>query len=171
MLELGIPNNRKFKENFEKYKQDTKNKDIRNEKYIFKNSVKYMFTSTIFFVLIVAITIIGIYDLLIVSKTLDYRIILYLGLMVYGIYGFLKIYSHKIIVENNNIIYKKQKIDILEIESAVVKTMKISPKKLDRCLVIKVDNKQYIYRLNLDDVYKFLQIIESYIKDKLIIEE
>ena len=85
----------------EKYKQDTKNKDIRNEKYIFKNSVKYMFTSTIFFVLIVAITIIGIYDLLIVSKTLDYRIILYLGLMVYGIYGFLKIYSHKIIVENN----------------------------------------------------------------------
>lgn len=48
MLELGIPNNRKFKENFEKYKQDTKNKDIRNEKYIFKNSVKYMFTSTIF---------------------------------------------------------------------------------------------------------------------------
>ena len=26
MLELGIPNNRKFKENFEKYKQDTKNK-------------------------------------------------------------------------------------------------------------------------------------------------
>ena len=61
MLELGIPNNRKFKENFEKYKQDTKNKDIRNEKYIFKNSVKYMFTSTIFFVLIVAITIIGIY--------------------------------------------------------------------------------------------------------------
>ena len=109
MLELGIPNNRKFKENFEKYKQDTKNKDIRNEKYIFKNSVKYMFTSTIFFVLIVAITIIGIYDLLIVSKTLDYRIILYLGLMVYGIYGFLKIYSHKIIVENNNIIYKKQR--------------------------------------------------------------
>ena len=129
MLELGIPNNRKFKENFEKYKQDTKNKDIRNEKYIFKNSVKYMFTSTIFFVLIVAITIIGIYDLLIVSKTLDYRIILYLGLMVYGIYGFLKIYSHKIIVENNNIIYKKQKIDILEIESAVVKTMKISSNK------------------------------------------
>ena len=171
MLELGIPNNRKFKENFEKYKQDTKNKDIRNEKYIFKNSVKYMFTSTIFFVLIVAITIIGIYDLLIVSKTLDYRIILYLGLMVYGIYGFLKIYSHKIIVENNNIIYKKQKIDILEIESAVVKTMKISSNKLDWCLVIKVDNKQYIYRLNLDDVYKFLQIIESYIKDKLIIEE
>jgi hypothetical protein len=91
--------------------------------------------------------------------------------MVYGIYGFLKIYSHKIIVENNNIIYKKQKIDILEIESAVVKTMKISSNKLDRCLVIKVDNKQYIYRLNLDDVYKFLQIIESYIKDKLIIEE
>ena len=171
MLELGIPNNRKFKENFEKYKQDTKNKDIRNEKYIFKNSVKYMFTSTIFFVLIVAITIIGIYDLLIVSKTLDYRIILYLGLMVYGIYGFLKIYSHKIIVENNSIIYKKQKIDILKIESAIVKIMKISSKKLDRCLVIKVDNKQYIYRLNLDDVYKFLQIIESYIKDKLIIEE
>ena len=171
MLELGIPNNRKFKENFEKYKQDTKNKDIRNEKYIFKNSVKYMFTSTIFFVLIVAITIIGIYDLLIVSKTLDYRIILYLGLMVYGIYGFLKIYTHKIIIENNNIIYKKQKIDILKIESAIVKIMKISSKKLDRCLVIKVDNKQYIYRLNLDDVYKFLQIIESYIKDKLIIEE
>ena len=171
MLELGIPNNRKFKENFEKYKQDTKNKDIRNEKYIFKNSVKYMFTSTIFFVLIVAITIIGVYDLLIVSKTLDYRIILYLGLMVYGIYGFLKMYSHKIIVENNNIIYKKQKIDILEIESAVVKTMKISSNKLDRCLVIKVDNKQYIYRLNLEGVYKFLQIIESYIKDKLIIEE
>ena len=171
MLELGIPNNRKFKENFEKYKQDTKNKDIRNEKYIFKNSVKYMFTSTIFFVLIVAITIIGIYDLLIVSKTLDYRIILYLGLMVYGIYGFLKIYSHKIIVENNNIIYKKQKIDILEIESAVVKTMKISSNKLDCCFVIKFDKKQYIYKINIDDVYKFLQIIESYTKDKFIIEE
>ena len=49
--------------------------------------------------------------------------------------------------------------------------MKISPKKLDRCLVIKVDNKQYIYRLNLEGVYKFLQIIESYTKDKFIIEE
>ena len=171
MLELGIPNNRKFKENFEKYKQDTKNKDIRNERHIFKNNAKYMISSTMFFVLIVAVAIIGMYDLLIISKTLDYRIILYLGLMVYGIYGFLKIYTHKIIIENNNIIYKKQKIDILKIESAIVKIMKISSKKLDRCLVIKVDNKQYIYRLNLEDVYKFLQIIESYIKDKLIIEE
>ena len=171
MLELGIPNNRKFKENFEKYKQDTKNKDIRNEKYIFKNNVKYMISSTMFFVLIVAVAIIGMYDLLIISKTFDYRIILYLGLTAYGMYGFFKIYSHKIIIENNNIIYKKQKIDILEIESAIVKIMKISPKKLDRCLVIKVDNKQYIYRLNLEGVYKFLQIIESYTKDKFIIEE
>ena len=171
MLELGIPNNRKFKENFEKYKQDTKNKDIRNERHIFKNNAKYMISSTMFFVLIVAVAIIGMYDLLIISKTFDYRIILYLGLIVYGMYGFLKIYTHKIIIENNNIIYKKQKIDILKIESAIVKIMKISSKKLDRCLVIKVDNKQYIYRLNLDDVYKFLQIIESYIKDKLIIEE
>ena len=49
--------------------------------------------------------------------------------------------------------------------------MKITSKKLDRWLVIKVDNKQYIYRLNLEDVYKFLQIIESYTKDKFIIEE
>ena len=171
MLELGIPNNRKFKENFEKYKQDTKNKDIRNERHIFKNNAKYMISSTMFFVLIVAVAIIGMYDLLIISKTFDYRIILYLGLTVYGMYGFLKIYTHKIIIENNNIIYKKQKIDILKIESAIIKIMKISSKKLDRCLVIKVDNKQYIYRLNLEDVYKFLQIIESYIKDKLIIEE
>ena len=171
MLELGIPNNRKFKENFEKYKQDTKNKDIRNERHIFKNNAKYMISSTMFFVLIVAVAIIGMYDLLIISKTFDYRIILYLGLTVYGMYGFLKIYTHKIIIENNNIIYKKQKIDILEIESAIVKIMKISSKKLDRCLVIKVDNKQYIYRLNLEDVYKFLQIIESYTKDKFIIEE
>jgi hypothetical protein len=124
-----------------------------------------------FFVLIVAVAIIGMYDLLIISKTFDYRIILYLGLTVYGMYGFLKIYTHKIIIENNNIIYKKQKIDILKIESAIVKIMKISSKKLDRCLVIKVDNKQYIYRLNLEDVYKFLQIIESYTKDKFIIEE
>ena len=171
MLELGIPNNRKFKENFEKYKQDTKNKDIRNERDIFKNNAKYMISSTMFFVLIVAVAIIGMYDLLIISKTFDYRIILYLGLTVYGMYGFLKIYTHKIIIENNNIIYKKQKIDILKIESAIVKIMKISSKKLDRCLVIKVDNKQYIYRLNLEDVYKFLQIIESYTKDKFIIEE
>jgi hypothetical protein len=171
MLELGIPNNRKFKENFEKYKQDTKNKDIRNERHIFKNNAKYMISSTMFFVLIVAVAIIGMYDLLIISKTFDYRIILYLGLTVYGMYGFLKIYTHKIIIENNNIIYKKQKIDILKIESAIVKIMKISSKKLDRCLVIKVDNKQYIYRLNLEDVYKFLQIIESYTKDKFIIEE
>ena len=171
MLELGIPNNRKFKENFEKYKQDTKNKDIRNERHIFKNNAKYMISSTMFFVLIVAVAIIGMYDLLIISKTFDYRIILYLGLIVYGMYGFLKIYTHKIIIENNNIIYKKQKIDILKIESAIVKIMKISSKKLDRCLVIKVDNKQYIYRLNLEDVYKFLQIIESYTKDKFIIEE
>lgn len=171
MLELGIPNNRKFKENFEKYKQDTKNKDIRNERHIFKNNAKYMISSTMFFVLIVAVAIIGMYDLLIISKTFDYRIILYLGLTVYGMYGFLKIYTHKIIIENNNIIYKKQKIDILKIESAIIKIMKISSKKLDRCLVIKVDNKQYIYRLNLEDVYKFLQIIESYTKDKFIIEE
>ena len=171
MLELGIPNNRKFKENFEKYKQDTKNKDIRNERHIFKNNAKYMISSTMFFVLIVAVAIIGMYDLLIISKTFDYRIILYLGLIVYGMYGFLKIYTHKIIIENNNIIYKKQKIDILKIESAIVKIMKISSKKLDRCLVIKVDNKQYIYRLNLEDVYKFLQIIESYTKDKFVIEE
>ena len=171
MLELGIPNNRKFKENFEKYKQDTKNKDIRNERHIFKNNAKYMISSTMFFVLIVAVAIIGMYDLLIISKTFDYRIILYLGLIVYGMYGFLKIYTHKIIIENNNIIYKKQKIDILKIESAIIKIMKISSKELDRCLVIKVDNKQYIYRLNLEDVYKFLQIIESYTKDKFIIEE
>jgi hypothetical protein len=138
MLELGIPNNRKFKENFEKYKQDTKNKDIRNERHIFKNNAKYMISSTMFFVLIVAVAIIGMYDLLIISKTFDYRIILYLGLTVYGMYGFLKIYTHKIIIENNNIIYKKQKIDILKIESAIVKIMKISSKKLDRCLVLKL---------------------------------
>mgnify|MGYP006402343207 CR=1 FL=1 len=105
MLELGIPNNRKFKENFEKYKQDTKNKDAQNERHIFKNNVKYMISSTMFFVLIVAVAIIGMYDLLIISKTFDYRIILYLGLTAYGMYGFFKIYSHKIIVENKSILY------------------------------------------------------------------
>lgn len=171
MLELGIPNNKKFEEDFEKFKQNNKINNIESNKYIFKNNRKYMISSTIFFTLIVAVAIIGIYDLMVISKVFDYRIILYLGLIGYGIYGFVKIYSHKIIIENKNIIYKKQKINISEIESATVKIMKISSNKLDRCLVVKLMNKDYVYRLNLDGVYRFLQIIESYVGEKFIIEK
>lgn len=170
MLEFGIPNNKKFKEGFENYKKNNKIDDNYRGKYVFKNSKKYMFYSTIFFLLILLVAIIGIYDLVIVSKKVDYRIVLYLGLLIYGVYGFIKIYTHKIIIENNNIVYKNQKINISDIESATVKIMKISTNKLDRCLVIKCQDKQYVYRLNLDNVYKFLNVINFYVGDKLSIE-
>jgi hypothetical protein len=170
MLEFGIPNNKKFKEGFENYKNNNKIDNNYKGNYVFKNSKKYMFYSTIFFLLIIIVSVIGIYDLVMVLKKIDYRIVLYLGLFIYGVYGFIKIYTHKITIENNNIIYKNQKINIADIESATVKIMKISTNKLDRCLVVKYQDKQYVYRLNLDNVYKFLNIINCYIGNKFSIE-
>ncbi len=152
-------------EEVEKYKIEDEKK-----KYIFRANTKYIFSSSIFFIVIIFIASSSLYKGITgVEKLSGLKIILILILFLYVFVSIFLIFSYKIVFENDAIFVKKLKIEVSNIESATVKVAKVSAAKIDKVLeIITFDNKRVQIRLNIKNEILLLKLLKNRIGGKLI---
>lgn len=152
-------------EKVEKYKIEDEKK-----KYIFRANTKYIFSSSIFFIVIVFIASNSLYTGITgIEKLSGLKIILILILFLYVFISIFLIFSYKIVFENGAIFVKNLKIEVSNIESATVKVAKVSAAKIDKVLeIITFDNKKVQIRLNIKNEILLLKLLKNRIGDKLI---
>ncbi|WP_156299872.1 hypothetical protein [Streptobacillus canis] len=97
---------------------------------------------------------------------------LILGLVIYVVYHLMTIFKFNITVDKDMIVDSNNKIMINQIEKLSIRVMKISNKNNENCLVIKTkDKKEYVFRLNINNKYKFIKQISMLTGLNVIIEE
>ncbi|CAM3066310.1 hypothetical protein STFE110948_00765 [Streptobacillus felis] len=140
--------------------------------------VKYRLSNTYFFrsfvlagIIMFTIFYVG-KDILSSEFSKDYvYLIIVLGLFVYIIFHLYTVFKFKIIVDKNNIIDKNNKLLVKDITKLSIRVMKISNKINENCLVITTkDNKEYVYRLNINNKFKFIKQISLLSNNEVIIE-
>ncbi|CAM3160638.1 hypothetical protein [Streptobacillus ratti] len=101
-----------------------------------------------------------------------FTIFILLALIVYIIFHLNTILKFRIYVDENEIIDKNNKVLINQIEKLSIRIMRISKNSNENCLIIKTkDKKELIYRLNINNKYKFIKQISILTSLDVIIEE
>nr|WP_314115460.1 hypothetical protein [uncultured Leptotrichia sp.] len=153
-----------LKNKLEVYKiEDEKNK------YIFRANLRYIISSSIFFIIIVIIAGYSLYKGVAgIEKLNTVKIAFIVILFGYSIVASFLLFSFKIIIEDNKIFLKKIIIKIEDIESASVKIIRVSPSKADKFLeIITKDKKRIQIRLNINNELLFLKLIQNQIGEKM----
>ena len=157
-------NTEQLKDRLEKYKIE----DDRN-KYIFKANWKYMLSSSIFFIVIAFIAVYSLYKGITgIEKLTHIKVILIAILLIYVFTASFVLFSYKIVVENNEIVMKKLRVKMADIDKASVKIGKISVTRVDKVLeIITKDKKRIQIRLNINNELLFFKLIQNQIGEKL----
>ena len=143
-----------LKNKLELYKiEDEKNK------YVFRANLRYMISSSIFFIIIVIIAGYSLYKGIAGIEKLTTIKIVFIAFLLF---------SFKILIEDNKIFLKKITINIEDIESASIKIIRVSSSKADKFLeIITKDKKRIQIRLNINNELLFLKLIQNKIGEKL----
>ena len=157
-------NTEQLKDRLEKYKIE----DDRN-KYIFRANWKYMLSSSIFFIVIAFIAGYSLYKGIIgIEKLTHIKVILIAILLIYVFAASFVLFSYKIVVENNEIVMKKLRVKMADIDKAGVKVGRISATRVDKVLeIITKDKKRIQIRLNINNELLFFKLIQNQIGEKL----
>ena len=153
-----------LKNKLEVYKiEDEKNK------YIFRANLRYIISSSIFFIIIVIIAGYSLYKGVAgIEKLNTVKIAFIVILFGYSIVASFLLFSFKIIIEDNKIFLKKIIIKIEDIESASVKIIRVSSSKADKFLeIITKDKKRIQIRLNISNELLFFKLLQNQIGEKL----
>lgn len=153
-----------LKNKLEVYKiEDEKNK------YIFRANLRYIISSSIFFIIIVIIAGYSLYKGVAgIEKLNTVKIAFIVILFGYSIVASFLLFSFKIVIEDNKIFLKKITINIEDIESASIKIIRVSSSKADKFLeIITKDKKRIQIRLNINNELLFLKLIQNKIGEKL----
>ncbi|WP_064580534.1 hypothetical protein [Streptobacillus moniliformis] len=101
-----------------------------------------------------------------------FTIFILLALIIYIIFHLNTVLKFKIYVDENEIRDKNNKVMINQIEKLSIRIMRISKNSNENCLIIKTkDKKEYIYRLNINNKYRFIKQISVLTNLDVIIEE
>ena len=160
----NLINTENLKDKIEKYKiEDEKSK------YIFRANLKYMISSSIFFIILIFIAGYSLYKGIAgIEKLTSIKIILIIILFGYVFIASFLLFSFKIVIEKNKIFLKNLCIKMADIESATVKIAKISSTKVDKILEIMTKDKKKIQiRLNINNELLFFKLIQIQIGEKL----
>ncbi len=157
-------NTEQLKNKVEKYKIE----DERN-KYIFRANLKYMITSSIFFIIIAFVAGYSLYKGVAgIEKLTKMKIVFIAILFVYVFIASFVLFSYKIVIENNEIIMKKLRVKMADIDKASVKIGRISATRVDKVLeIITKDKKKIQIRLNINNELLFFKLIQNQIGEKL----
>ena len=149
-------NTKQLKEKLEKYKIE----DDRN-KYIFRANLKYVLSSSIFFIIIAFIAGYSLYKGITgIEKLTPLKIAFIVILFGYVLIASFLLFKFKITIENNEIVLKNMQIKMEDIESATVKIIKVSASKVDKFLeIITKDKKRIQIRLNISNELLFFKLI------------
>lgn len=160
----NFKNTEQLKDKLKKYKiEDDK------DKYIFRANSKYIISSSIFFIIIAFIAVYSLYKGMIgIERLTHIKVILIAILLIYVVVASYTLFSYKIIIQNDEIIAKKLRVKMTDIEKATVKIGRISATKVDRILeIITKDKKRIQIRLNISNELLFFKLIENKIGEKL----
>ena len=160
----NLINTENLKDKIEKYKiEDEKSK------YIFRANLKYMISSSIFFIILIFIAGYSLYKGIAgIEKLTSIKIILIIILFGYVFIASFFLFSFKIVIEKNKIFLKNLCIKMADIERATVKIAKISSTKVDKILeIITKDKKKIQIRLNINNELLFFKLIQNQIGEKL----
>ena len=160
----NLINTENLKDKIEKYKiEDEKSK------YIFRANLKYMISSSIFFIILIFIAGYSLYKGIAgIEKLTSIKIILIIILFGYVFIASFLLFSFKIVIEKNKIFLKNLCIKMADIERATVKIAKISSTKVDKILeIITKDKKKIQIRLNINNELLFFKLIQNQIGEKL----
>ena len=157
-------NTKQLKEKLEKYKIE----DDRN-KYIFRANLKYVLSSSIFFIIIAFIAGYSLYKGITgIGKLTPLKIAFIVILFGYVLIASFLLFKFKITIENNEIVLKNMQIKMEDIESATVKIIKVSTSKVDKFLeIITKDKKRIQIRLNISNELLFFKLLQNQIGEKL----
>lgn len=160
----NLINTENLKDKIEKYKiEDEKSK------YIFRANLKYIISSSIFFIILIFIAGYSLYKGIAgIEKLTSIKIILIIILFGYVFIASFLLFSFKIVIEKNKIFLKNLCIKMADIERATVKIAKISSTKVDKILeIITKDKKKIQIRLNINNELLFFKLIQNQIGEKL----
>ena len=160
----NLINTENLKDKIEKYKiEDEKSK------YIFRANLKYMISSSIFFIILIFIAGYSLYKGIAgIEKLTSIKIILIIILFGYVFIASFLLFSFKIVIEKNKIFLKNLCIKMADIERATVKIAKISSTKVDKILeIITKDKKKIQIRLNINNELLFFKLIQNQIGEKM----
>ena len=157
--------------NTENLKDKIENLKIEDEKnrYIFRASLRYMISSSIFFIIIASIAAYSLYKGIIGTEKLTaIRIAFIVIIFAYVVIASALLFGFKIVIENDEIIMKKVRIKMKDIESATLKVIKVGARKADKFLeIITADKKRIQMRMNISNEVLFLKLIQNQIGEKL----
>ena len=157
--------------NTENLKDKIENLKIEDEKnrYIFRASLRYMISSSIFFIIIASIAAYSLYKGIIGTEKLTaIRIAFIVIIFAYVVIASALLFGFKIVIENDEIIMKKVRIKMKDIESATLKVIKMGSGKADKFLeIITADKKRIQMRMNISNEVLFLKLIQNQIGEKL----
>ena len=157
--------------NTENLKDKIENLKIEDEKnrYIFRASLRYMISSSIFFIIIASIAAYSLYKGIIGTEKLTaIRIAFIVIIFAYVVIASALLFGFKIVIENDEIIMKKVRIKMKDIESATLKVIKMGVGKADKFLeIITADKKRIQMRMNISNEVLFLKLIQNQIGEKL----
>ena len=157
-------------ENLKNKLKEYKIEDERN-KYIFKANLRYMISSSIFFIILAFIAGYSLYKGITgIEKLTLIKIIFIVILFGYVFIAAFFLFSFKIVIENNEIYIKNLCIKTEDIENATLKIIKTGTVKADNFLeIITKDKKRIQIRLNINNQILFLKLIQNQIGEKLYI--
>ncbi|ERK48434.1 hypothetical protein [Leptotrichia sp. oral taxon 879] len=157
--------------NTENLKNKLENLKIEDEKnkYIFRANLRYMISSSIFFMVIAFIAAYSLYKGIIGAEKLTIiRIAFIVIIFVYVIIASILLFEFKIVIENDEIVMKKVRIKMKNIESASLRIIRVGMGKADKFLeIITTDKKRIQMRMNISDELLFLKLIQNQIGEKL----
>ncbi len=157
--------------NTENLKDKIENLKIEDEKnrYIFRASLRYMISSSIFFIIIAFIAAYSLYKGITgIEKLTPLKIAFIVILFGYVLIASFLLFKFKITIENNEIVLKNMRIKMEDIESATVKIIKVSASKVDKFLeIITKDKKRIQIRLNISNELLFFKLLQNQIGEKL----
>lgn len=157
--------------NTENLKDKIENLKIEDEKnrYIFRASLRYMISSSIFFIIIASIAAYSLYKGIIGTEKLTaIKIAFIVIIFAYVVIASALLFGFKIVIENDEIIMKKVRIKMKDIESATLKVIKVGAGKADKFLeIITADKKRIQMRMNISNEVLFLKLIQNQIGEKL----
>ena len=157
--------------NLEKLKKRLEEYRIEGEKemYVFRGNIKYIISSSIFFIVTAFIALYPFYKVMKgLEKLYPFKTFLSILLLVYVIISFTLLFKYKVVIEENIVTMGKIKVDMDKIVSATVKIDRISFSRYDRCLeIITEDKKRIKCRLNMGNMLLFLKLIQNSTGNKL----
>jgi len=163
---LDLYDLKKLEENLNTFKIEGE-----KEMYIFRGNKRYIISSSIFFIVILFVTLNSIYKIVSgAEKVTVIKIILIAVLLVYVLFAFISLIRYKIFIKEKEIISGKLKINMDSIKSATVKIDRVKGSRYDRFLeIISDDNRMIKFRLNIENQLLFLKIIQNNIKERFSI--